>query len=392
MTVASSTTHPTVARPTPYITDWIESESQRASRGWPRGVKRVPYERALHASTTHRHDYLEAYVGDLGNVVDMDAIRGSKISLGVDPLGGAGVHYWGRIAERYGLDLVVVSETVDPTFRFMTVDWDGQIRMDPSSPYAMQRLIGLQNRFGVAFACDTDHDRHGVVTRSAGLMPPNHYLSVAISYLFEHRPKWSQAAAVGKTMVSSHDRPRGGQGRPEALRGARRLQMVCGRLAPWVARLRRGGERGRLLPPDGWRCLDDGQGWNCPGPLVGEITERTGRDPGELYRELTRELGEPVYHRMEAKATLAQKTRLASLSPRQIRSAHLAGEKIQSILTHAPGNGAPFGGVKVIAEKRLVCRASLRAPRTSTRSTGRASGDRIICAGSSRKLRPSWTR
>ena len=185
------------------VTGWIEAKANEFLENGLRGVKRIPFEKALRAATTHRHDYLNAYIADLGNVIDMDAIRGAKISLGVDPLGGAGVHYWGPIAERYGLNLTVVNEAVDPTFRFMTVDWDGQIRMDPSSPYAMQRLIDLKDRFDIAFACDTDHDRHGIVTRSAGLLPPNHYLSVAIFYLFQHRPKWRKEAAVGKTVVSS---------------------------------------------------------------------------------------------------------------------------------------------------------------------------------------------
>ena len=333
------------------ITGWIGARANELLEAGLEGVKRVPYERALHASTTHRHDYLDAYVGDLGNVIDMDAIRGSKISLGIDPLGGAGVHYWGRIAERYGLDLVVVSETVDPTFRFMTVDWDGQIRMDPSSPYAMRRLIGLQDRFGIAFACDTDHDRHGVVTRSASLMPPNHYLSVAISYLFQHRPRWSGAAAVGKTMVSSQliDRVAAKLGRKLHEVPVGFKWFVDGLLDGSLAF---GGEESAgasFLRADGgvWTTDKDGI---AAALLSGEITARMGRDPGDLYRELTRELGEPVYDRVEAKATPAQKTMLERLSPQQIRSADLAGEKIQSILTRAPGNGAPLGGVKVIAE------------------------------------------
>ena len=185
------------------VTGWIEAKANEFLEAGLRGLNRIPFEKALRASTTHRHDYLAAYTSDLGNMIDMDAIRGAKISLGVDPLGGAGVHYWGPIAERYGLDLTVVNEAVDPTFRFMTVDWDGQIRMDPSSPYAMQRLISLKDRFEIAFACDTDHDRHGIVTKSAGLLPPNHYLAVAIFYLFQHRPQWRNEAAVGKTVVSS---------------------------------------------------------------------------------------------------------------------------------------------------------------------------------------------
>ena len=185
------------------ITNWIEAKANEFLETGLRGLNRIPFEKALRASTTHRHNYLDAYTRDLGDVIDMDVLRGAKISLGVDPLGGAGVHYWGPIADRYGLNLTVVNEAIDPTFRFMTVDWDGQIRMDPSSPYAMQRLIGLKDRFEIAFACDTDHDRHGIVTKSAGLLPPNHYLAVAIFYLFQHRPKWRKEAAVGKTVVSS---------------------------------------------------------------------------------------------------------------------------------------------------------------------------------------------
>ncbi len=281
----------------------------------------------------------------------MDVIRGAKISLGVDPLGGAGVHYWGPIAERYGLNLTVVNDVVDPTFRFMTVDWDGQIRMDPSSPYAMQRLIGIKDRFDIAFACDTDHDRHGIVTRSAGLLPPNHYLAVAIYYLFQHRPTWRTDAAVGKTVVSSQmiDRVTA-KLRPKALRGAGRLQVVRGRPARRLAWLRRRRERRGVLRPSGRHRLDDGQGWHRPGAARGEITARMGRDPGEIYRELTREFGEPVYDRVEAPATPDQKALLAKLSPQQVTITELAGETIQTVLTHAPGNDAPIGGLKVIAE------------------------------------------
>ena len=248
------------------VTAWIEAKANEFLENGLRGVKRIPFEKALRAPTTHRHDYLNAYITDLANVIDMDAIRGAKISMGVDPLGGAGVHYWGPIAERYGLNLTVVNEAVDPTFRFMTVDWDGQIRMDPSSPYAMQRLIGLKDRFDIAFACDTDHDRHGIVTRSAGLLPPNHYLSVAIFYLFQHRPKWRKEAAVGKTVVSSQmiDRVTAKLG-PEALRGAGRLQVVRGWPARRLAWLRRRRERGRVFRPSGWQRLDDGQRRNHPG-------------------------------------------------------------------------------------------------------------------------------
>jgi phosphoglucomutase len=333
------------------VTNWIEAKANEFLANDLRDVKRISFEKALHASTTHRHDYLNTYIADLGNVIDMDAVRGAKISLGVDPLGGAGVHYWGPIAERYGLNLKVVNEAVDPTFRFMTVDWDGQIRMDPSSPYAMQRLIGLKDRFDIAFACDTDHDRHGIVTRSAGLLPPNHYLSVAISYLFQHRPKWSKEAAVGKTNVSSQMIDR-----VAAKLGRKLYEVPVG--FKWFVEglldgsLGFGGEESAgasFVRLDGkvWTTDKDGI---VPALLAAEITARMGRDPGEIYKELTREFGESVYDLVEAPATPDQKQLLAKLSPQQVKFTELAGEKIQTILTHAPGNGAPIGGVKVIAK------------------------------------------
>ncbi|MGC9225516.1 MAG: phosphoglucomutase, alpha-D-glucose phosphate-specific, partial [Terracidiphilus sp.] len=285
------------------------------------------------------------------NVIDMDAICDAKISLGVDPLGGAGVHYWGRIAERYGLNLTVVNDTVDPTFRFMTVDWDGQIRMDPSSPYAMQKLIDLKDKFDIAFACDTDHDRHGIVTRSTGLVPPNHYLSVAIFYLFQNRPNWQTDAAVGKTLVSSQMIDR------VAAKLGRKLYEVPVGFKWFVdglldGSLGFGGEESAgasFSRMDGsvWTTDKDGI---IPALLAAEITSRAKRDPGEIYRELTREFGEPVYDRVEAAATLEQKEILAKLSPDQVRSKDLAGEPVQQILTRAPGNGAPLGGLKVVTE------------------------------------------
>ena len=333
------------------ITDWIEARANELLESGLSGVKRVPYEKALHAATTHRHDYLNAYISDLANVVDMEAIRGSKISLAVDPLGGAGVYYWSPIAERYGLNLTVVSEAVDPTFRFMTRDWDGQIRMDPSSPYAMRRLIGLKDRFDVAFACDTDHDRHGIVTRSAGLLPPNHYLSVAILYLFQHRPKWSASAAVGKTVVSSQmiDRVTTKLGRKLYEVPVGFKWFVDGLLD---GSLGFGGEESAgasFLRMDGgvWTTDKDGI---VPALLSAEITAQMNRDPGELYRDLVREFGESFYDRVEAPATPAQKEMLGRLSPQQVSSADLAGEKIQAILTNAPGNNASIGGLKVIAK------------------------------------------
>jgi phosphoglucomutase len=315
------------------------------------GVKRITFDKAMHAATTHRHDYLNAYVSDLASVLDMQAIRDSKLRLGVDPLGGAGVHYWGPIGERYGLNLTVVNPLVDPTFRFMTVDWDGKIRMDPSSPYAMEGLIGLKDRFDVAFACDTDHDRHGIVTRSAGLLPPNHYLSVAISYLFQHRSKWSKMAAVGKTLVSSQMIDR-----VTAKLGRKLYEVPVG--FKWFVQglldgsLGFGGEESAgasfsRLDGSVWTTDKDGI---VPALLSAEITARMGRDPGEIYRELTREFGEPIYDRVEAPATSEQKKQLAGLSPQQVKDAELAGEKIQAILTRAPGNDAPIGGLKVVAE------------------------------------------
>jgi phosphoglucomutase len=334
-----------------FITGWIEAKANELLENNLKGVTRIVHEKALHAATTHRFDFLNTYIGDLGNVIDMEIIRSARISLGVDPLGGAGVHYWGPIAGHYKLDLTVVNQTVDPTFRFMTVDWDGQIRMDPSSPYAMQRLIGLKDQYTTAFACDTDHDRHGIVTRSAGLLPPNAYLAVAIHYLFQNRPKWPAYAAVGKTLVSSQliDRVIAKLGRKLYEVPVGFKWFVDGLLD---GSLGFGGEEsagasfGRL---DGtvWTTDKDGI---ILALLAAEITARMGRDPGELYRELTQEFGEPVYERIDAPATPEQKALLAKLSPDQVKIKDLAGEKIQAILTTAPGNGAPIGGLKVVAE------------------------------------------
>jgi len=334
------------------VTSWIEARANELMERGLAGVKRIPYEKALRAATTHRHDYLEAYVRDLGNVIDMEAIQGAGLRLGVDPLGGAGVDYWGPIAERYHLDLTLVSDVVDQTFRFMSVDWDGRIRMDPSSSYAMQRLIGLRDRFDIAFACDTDHDRHGVVTRTTGLLPPNHYLAVAIQHLFPHRPQWGADAGVGKTVVSS-----GMIDRVSAKLG-RRLHEVPVGFKWFVAGLGEGslgfcGEESAgatLLRRDGTAWTTDKDGIVL-ALLAAEIMARAGggRDPGELYDELTREFGAPAYDRVEAPATPAQKRRLAALSPGQVQCAELAGEKVVSVINEAPGNHAPIGGVKVSA-------------------------------------------
>ena len=335
----------------PEVTAWIESKANEFLKNNLEGIKRIPYEKALHADTTHRHDYLDAYVSDLGNVIDMDAIRGSGISLGVDPLGGAGVHYWQPIAERYRLNLKVVNETVDPTFRFMTVDWDGKIRMDPSSPYAMQSLIRLKDSFEIAFACDTDHDRHGIVTKSVGLLPPNHYLSVMISYLFQHRPGWANGMAVGKTVVSSSmiDRVTARLGRKLYEVPVGFKWFVEGLLDGSLGFVGEESAGASFLRKDGavWTTDKDGI---VPALLSAEITARMGRDPGEIYREFTRDLGEPVYDRIEAPASPEQKKALSKLSPEQVKSTELAGEKITAVLTKAPGNGSPIGGLKIATE------------------------------------------
>ena len=333
------------------VTSWIELKANGYLRSALKGVQRVSFEGALRASTTQKHDFLSTYVEDLDGVLDMGAIRDSKIKLGVDPLGGAGIDYWPRIAERYGLDLTIVNRAVDPTFRFMTVDWDGKIRMDPSSPYAMQRLIGLKDKFDIAFASDTDHDRHGIVTKGSGLLPPNHYLSVCAHYLFSNRKSWHEDVAVGKTVVSSSMIDR------VSARSQRRLYevpvgfkwFVEGLLA---GQLGFGGEESAgssFLRRDGsvWTTDKDGI---IPCLLSAEITARSAKDPGEIYRELTRELGDPVYERIDAPATPEQKAALERLSPSDIHAKDVAGQGIQQILTTAPGDGKPIGGIKVIAK------------------------------------------
>jgi phosphoglucomutase len=331
------------------VTLWIEAEANRLLGDGASRVKRISLAQARRAPTTHAYDYVGAYVNDLGGVIDMDAIRGAGVHMGVDPLGGAGVHFWARIAERYKLDLSVVSDDVDPTFRFMTVDWDGRIRMDPSSSFAMQRLIGLKDRYDVAFACDTDHDRHGIVTRTAGLLPSNHYLSVAIDYLFRHRPRWNPSAAVGKTVVSSGVIDR------VTARLARKLYEVPVGFKWYVEGLLEGslGFGGEESAGASFSRID-GTVWTtdkdgiAPALLSAEITARTGRDPGELYRDLTHELGEPAANRVEAPASPEQKQKLAKLSPQQVRITELGGEPIERVLDRAPGNGAPIGGIKVM--------------------------------------------
>ena len=330
------------------ITSWIEAEANRLLEARLEGVKRIAHAKALQATTTHRHDFLNAYVSDLGNVIDMDVIREAKVRMGVDPLGGAGVHYWSAIAERYGLDLTVISELVDPTFAFMPLDWDGNIRMDPSSPYAMRRLVDIKARFDIAFACDTDHDRHGIVTPSVGLLAPDHYLAVAIDYLFQHRPLWGKQAAVGKTVVSSRliDRLTARLGRelvemPVGFKWfAAGLQSgalgFCGEESAGATFLRRDASV--------WTTDKDGI---AAALLSAEITARTGRDPGQRYAALADEFGSPVARRVEAAATVQQKRQLAALTPQQITSTELAGEKVESVISQAPGNGEAIGGIKV---------------------------------------------
>jgi phosphoglucomutase len=333
------------------VTRWIEEKANALLETGLAGVKRIPHERALRAPTTHRHDYLHAYVDDLDAVIDLDVVRGAGLRLGVDPLGGAGVHYWKHIADGHGLDISVVNEAVDPTFRFMTVDWDGQIRMDPSSPYAMERLIGMKDRFDLSFGCDTDHDRHGIVTPSTGLLPPNHFLSVAVLHLFQHRPQWSPDAAVGKTLVSSAmiDRVTAKLGRRLHEVPVGFKWFVDGLLDGSLAFVGEESAGATFVRRDGTAWTTDKDGF-IPCLLAAEITARAGRDPGEIYRTLTEELGEPCYDRVEAPATPEQKKLLADLSPAQVLLTELAGEEIRAVLTRAPGNDAPIGGLKVVAE------------------------------------------
>jgi phosphoglucomutase len=332
------------------VTRWIEAEANRLLEAGIDHVKRVPFERARGAETTHRYDFLGTYVGDLASVIDLEAVRAAHVRIGADPLGGAGVHYWGAIAERYGLDLTVVNDTVDPTFAFMPLDWDGRIRMDPSSSYAMQGLLASKDRFDIAFGCDTDHDRHGIVTRTAGLLPPNDYLATAIDYLARHRPQWRADVSIGKTMVSSAMIDR------VASSLARRLYEVPVGFKWFVDGLLHGalgfaGEESAgasFLRRDGtvWTTDKDGI---VAALLAAEITARLGRDPGERYRELADALGRAAYRRVDAPATRAQKSALSRLSRDDVRAPELAGEQIQAVLTQAPGNGEPLGGIKVIA-------------------------------------------
>jgi phosphoglucomutase len=314
----------------------------------PSKIRRVTFTQALAATTTHRHDYVDSYVSDLGAVLDLEIVRSAGVRIGVDPMGGAGVAYWDVIRERYGLDLEIVNRSVDPTFRFMSLDWDGKIRMDCSSPHAMAGLIEMRDRFDVAFGNDTDNDRHGIVTPSAGLLNPNHYLAVAISYLFTNRPEWSADAAIGKTVVSSSliDRV--------AKHLGKRLYEVPVGFKWFVdglltGTLGFGGEESAgasFLRRDGsvWATDKDGI---IMGLLAAEMTARTGRDPGRLYRELAEQHGTSYYARTDAAATPEEKALLGKLSPEQVQARELAGDPIEAILTNAPGDGNPIGGLKV---------------------------------------------
>jgi phosphoglucomutase len=333
------------------ITSEIQDRANELLAAGLSGVRRVQLATALTADTTGTFDFLGAYVTALGQVVDLDAVREAGVRIGADPLGGASVGYWGEIAARYGLDLTVVNPDVDPTFRFMTLDWDGKIRMDCSSPYAMASLIGRQHDFDIATGNDTDADRHGIVTPDAGLMNPNHYLSAAISYLFAHRPGWPGAAAVGKTLVSSSiiDRVTAGLGRTLLEVPVGFKWFVPGLLDGSVAF---GGEESAgasFLQRDGsvWTTDKDGLILDL---LAAEITAVTGQTPSQLYRGLTERYGDPVYARVDTPATREQKAALAKLSPEQVPAGELAGEKITATLTTAPGNGAAIGGLKVVTE------------------------------------------
>ncbi len=332
-------------------TKWIENRANEIIASGLTTVKKIPYAKALAASTTHRHDYISAYVDDLASVIDFDVLANSTLRLAVDPLGGAGVHYWPRIAEQYHLPLQVINPNVDATFRFMTTDWDGRIRMDCSSPYAMASMIANKEKYDVAFAADTDHDRHGIVTRTTGLLNPNHYLSVCIQYLFTNRPHWSEKVGIGKTLVSSSiiDRVAKGLNRPMLEVPVGFKWFVDGLIDGTLGFVGEESAGATFLRRNGqvWTTDKDGL---IPGLLAAEMTARTGKDPGELYSELTKKYGDPVYERIDAAATKDQKAKLAKLSPQQVTAKQLAGEPITAILTEAPGNHAAIGGLKVTTE------------------------------------------
>jgi phosphoglucomutase len=330
------------------VTGWVEQRANAYLEAGLDGVKRMLFQKALKADTTRRYDYLDHYVSDLPNIIDLAAISGANVKIGVDPLGGAGVHYWGAIAERYKLNLEVVNTDVDATFRFVPLDWDAQIRMDPSSPHAMAELIALKDRFDVAMACDTDHDRHGIIAKSVGLLPANSYLATAVYYLYRHRPAWRADAAIGKTLVSSHL-----INRVADHLGRKLLEMPVG-FKWFVDGLYDGSLAFGCEESAGASFVRfDGQPWSTDKDgitaalLAAEMTARTGRDPGEIYGDLTDILGAPLNGRIEAAATPAQKTRLSKLSPADVSSTELAGETIRQVRTTAPANDKPFGGLKI---------------------------------------------
>lgn len=332
-------------------TKWIEDKANELLAMHLAGVRRTSFEVALESPSTRVHDFVAHYVEDLGNVIDFEVIRAAGVKMGVDPLGGAGVHYWAPIAERYKLDLTVVNDQVDKTFSFMTLDWDGKIRMDPSSSYTMQGLIGLKDRFDVSFACDTDHDRHGIVTKSVGLVPPNHYLATCIHYLYSHRPQWNAAMKVGKTIVSSSmiDRVAAQLGREVYEVPVGFKWFVDGLLDGSLGFVGEESAGASFLRRDGtvWTTDKDGI---IAALLAGEMTARLGKDPGEIYAGLTESLGNPSYARIDAPANAAQKKILSTLRPADIQAKELAGEPIQKILTEAPGNQKSIGGLKLVTE------------------------------------------
>jgi len=332
-------------------TKWIENRANDLIANGLKDVKRMPYAQALKASTTKRHDYITAYVNDLANVIDFDVLAGTTLKLAVDPLGGAGVFYWPRIAEKYNLSFEVLNKTVDPTFRFMTLDWDSRIRMDCSSPYAMASMIANKDKFDVAWACDTDHDRHGIVTKSTGLLNPNHYLAVCIQYLFTNRPGWGAETAIGKTLVSSSiiDRVAKGIDRKILEVPVGFKWFVDGLIDGSLGFVGEESAGATFLRKNGevWTTDKDGL---IPGLLAAEMTAKLGKDPGQLYNEITAKYGNPVYQRIDAAATKEQKAKLSKLSPAQVTAKELAGEPITAILTEAPGNHAAIGGLKVTTE------------------------------------------
>lgn len=333
------------------ITSWIEQKANEILENELKAVRRMTYKKASKSATTHEHNYIDPYVADLSQVVNMHSIRDANLNLAVDPLGGAGVHYWGPIAEKYNLNLDILNKSVDPTFRFMTVDWDGKIRMDPSSPYAMAGLVDLKEKYDVAFGCDTDHDRHGIVTGKSGLLQPNHFLSSCVYYLFNHRPQWSTDTMIGKTLVSSQMIDRVAKKINRKV-----LEVPVG--FKWFVEGMYSGSLGFVGEESAGASFlrINGKVWATDKDgiiaclLAAEMKAVTGQDPGEIYAQLSAELGEPVYDRVEAIATPEQKQKLSKLSPAMIQQKELAGEKITDILTNAPGNGAPIGGLKVTSK------------------------------------------